>query len=192
MIILGKWPYNTYFQPIWQNWCVRSLVTLRVSNDNFGEIIKEYLLLGWNRATWGADDYFGILGDSLNFWESKINRIIYDIETSINVPLNHCRRRFWRTFPSCFDIWSVMIHELMCWKDCNVNFSSFLSQSEISCNFPLELILYQIWHSIFLLKWFIWVSFAKNVYEKCVYIKHKIWGGHWGWTTGVQKCSISL
>ena len=41
-----------------------------------------------------ADDNFGIIGDSLNFWESKINSNIGAIETFINVPLNHCRRRF--------------------------------------------------------------------------------------------------
>ena len=40
-----------------------------------------------------ADDDYGILGDSLNFWESKINMIIGTIETFINVPLNHCRQR---------------------------------------------------------------------------------------------------
>ena len=42
-----------------------------------------------------ADNYNkGILGDSLNYWESKINRIIGAIDTFINVPLNNCRRRF--------------------------------------------------------------------------------------------------
>ena len=73
------------FHYIWPVWVIFTFgATVRSSTADFLSLYVTFEFLG----NWHL--------------EILINRIIFAIETFINVPLNHWWRRFWRTFPSCF------------------------------------------------------------------------------------------